>query len=98
MDLSDGLGRDLPRLAAASGVSYRLDPARLPCRAGCTPEQAVNDGEDYELLIAVAPAGAEVLRAAWPFRTPLTVIGSILPPSARAESGGLTLAGYDHFF
>jgi thiamine-monophosphate kinase len=97
MDLSDGLGRDLPRLAAASGVSYRLDPARLPCRAGCTPEQAVNDGEDYELLIAVAPAGAEVLRAAWPFRTPLTVIGSLLPPSARAESGGLTLAGYDHF-
>jgi thiamine-monophosphate kinase len=97
MDLSDGLGRDLPRLAAASGLSFHLDPARLPRDAGCTVEQAVNDGEDYELLIAAAPSAAEALRAAWPFRTRLTGIGRLLPPSARAETGGVTLVGYDHF-
>lgn len=97
MDLSDGLGRDLPRLAAASGVSFRLEVARLPRRAGVTAAAAVNDGEDYELLLAVAPGAVGRLRAAWPFRTRLTEIGVVLPAGRVPEADGVVLEGYDHF-
>src|SRR5262249_28874761 len=54
MDLSDGLGADLPRLALNSGVGYKIDPELLPRTSGITPKQAMRDGEDYELLFAVA--------------------------------------------
>ena len=50
MDLSDGLGLDLHRLADASGVGFELDD--VPVARGATPDEAVAGGEDYELLIA----------------------------------------------
>ncbi len=56
MDISDGLGADLPRLAAACNCSFRLDKAAIPCNPGCTVEQAIQDGEDYELLFTLPPA------------------------------------------
>ncbi len=46
MDLSDGLAKDLPRMAAASGVEFVVDESSLPCSKGCSPEQAWGDGED----------------------------------------------------
>ena len=54
MDLSDGLGIDLHRLADASGVGFALD--HVPVAAGATPEEAISGGEDYELLIATDDA------------------------------------------
>ena len=63
IDLSDGLGPDLAKLCGASGVSARLDPAALPRHAGCSTEQALSDGEDFELLIAAAPRDARRLLA-----------------------------------
>ena len=57
MDLSDGLGADLPRLARASGVGFEVDEAALPLNRGCTPKQAISDGEDYELLFSISPQG-----------------------------------------
>lgn len=57
LDLSDGLGRDANRIAAASGVIIELDAARLPISHRCDDwRQALSDGEDYELLIALDPA------------------------------------------
>jgi thiamine-monophosphate kinase len=98
MDLSDGLGKDLPRLASASKCSFLLEPARLPRHAGVTVEHAVNDGEDYELLFAVDPRRASALEKAWPFRgLKLTAIGHLLKPSAPAVTGDVTLRGFDHF-
>lgn len=55
MDLSDGLGADLPRLAAASGLGFRVQEELLPVRQGFTAAQAVADGEDYELLMTFPP-------------------------------------------
>ena len=49
MDLSDGLGLDLHRLADASGVGFVLD--QVPVAPGATDEEALSGGEDYELLI-----------------------------------------------
>ena len=96
MDLSDGLARDLPRLAAASGCGFRLDEAALPLVPGCSIAQGVGDGEDYELLLAIEPQRVDALLAAWAGVfpcLPLTVIGSLLEPG----DSGLLTGGWDHF-
>jgi thiamine-monophosphate kinase len=49
MDLSDGLGLDLNRLADASNVGFVLDT--VPVAEGATEQEAISGGEDYELLI-----------------------------------------------
>lgn len=98
MDLSDGLGADLPRLASASGVGFQVDNAALPCARGCTVEQAISDGEDYELLFAVSPHDSDKLQRDWRKRWPnllLTEIGSLI---AGSKSGGRKFPrGYEHF-
>ena len=48
MDISDGLATDLRHILKASGVGAELDSARIP-KIG-TVEQALYDGEDFELL------------------------------------------------
>src|SRR5947208_2032130 len=55
MDLSDGLGRDLPRLALASKLGFSIEQCALPLSRGCSVQQAVSDGEDYELLFSISP-------------------------------------------
>ena len=98
MDLSDGLGADLPRLAAASGVGFELDEAALPRHRGCSIEQAIADGEDYELLFAVRPHDAQELEGKWRRRfprLPLTRIGRLI---ALSKSKNRNLPrGYVHF-
>lgn len=87
MDLSDGLGTDLPRLAAASGCGYQVDESALPCRPGFSPTDAVSHGEDYELLFAVSPELGKKL-ANSTFATPLRNIGKLTPyPSSNLASG-----------
>lgn len=54
MDLSDGLGLDLHRLADASGVGFELN--NIPRALGATIDEAVFGGEDYELLIVTDDA------------------------------------------
>ena len=48
IDVSDGLGIDLRRLALASGVGVRLE--EVPVAAGATEAQAMGGGDDYELV------------------------------------------------
>lgn len=56
IDLSDGLGRDAARVGVASGVRLEFEAAGLPVNHRCAGwQQAVAEGEDYELLIACAP-------------------------------------------
>lgn len=84
MDISDGLAVDLPRLAQASGCDYELTLTALPCNPGCTPQQALSDGEDYELLLALPPHAAAQL-AHYP---QLTAIGRLIPGAAHPMPGG----------
>lgn len=98
MDLSDGLAADLPRLAAASGCGFEIDPAKVPGRRGCDLKGALSDGEDYELLMAVSPRLSAKLKAGWKRRfpkVPLTEIGRLTKPGA--SSADLP-QGFDHFF
>ena len=98
MDLSDGLAADLPRLAAAGGTGFVMDSALEPRRRGATIEQALGDGEDFELLFAVDPRKAPRLEAAWKKkfpRLPLTRIGHLA--ASGVERGLGVRSGYDHF-
>lgn len=96
MDLSDGLGADLPRLARASGVGFKVDEAALPLNPGCTTKQAISDGEDYELLFAISPRDRQRLENSWAKKfpqLPLTRIGKLT-----SNVKGQTLSrGYLHF-
>ena len=94
MDLSDGLAKDLPRLAAASGYGFQIDETALPITADCTAAQAIGDGEDFELLFTIEPERLPALLAAWPFPdVPLTCIGGIADSSASQSLTG----GWEHF-
>lgn len=98
MDLSDGLGTDLPRLARASGLAFQLDLEALPRARGTSLERAISEGEDYELLFAVAPAEAAGLSGKWRKKFPrvrLTQIG-VLEGKSRIRMPALP-HGFVHF-
>jgi thiamine-monophosphate kinase len=99
MDLSDGLAADLPRLAAASRCGYELFRDCLPLTTGCTPAQALGDGEDYELLFAIAARDAAKLESKWRKQFPklgITRIGTLLA-SQRSTLNSQLPRGFDHF-
>src|SRR5438309_672991 len=79
MDLSDGLGTDLPRLARASKVGFKIDTEELPLTRGANIDAAISEGEDYELLFAISPPDRRRLQQSWAKKfpqLPLTRIGS----------------------
>ena len=99
MDLSDGLAADLPRLAKASGCGFGISEEKIPRNRGCTVAQALGDGEDFELLLAVRPRDAARLEAKWRAqfpRLPLTKIGTLTRRTARAKRKA-NIRGFDHF-
>jgi thiamine-monophosphate kinase len=97
MDLSDGVASDLPRLANASGVGWRLDLDAIPRHRGCTLVQALGDGEDFELLFTVPAERRLGLERAWKRKFPrlaLSVIGGVTEPGHRDPP---LVGGFDHF-
>ena len=111
MDLSDGLGADLPRLLNASHVSCEIDADAIPLSdaARSTPDplgHAWSDGEDFELLFAVPPEHVDGLLRAWSCRfpdLPISRIGTVLQsraPRTMLLNGAkvpLPPGGYNHF-
>jgi len=104
LDLSDGLAADAGHLAAASGVSVRIDLELVPAdpavlaeaqQSGESPGTfAARGGEDYELLVAMPPE----FTGAAPF--PLTRIGQVEAGSGARfllQGAELPLGGFDHF-
>jgi len=111
MDLSDGLVGDLAKLARASGVAAQVEVERLPLSAALQSlvstsqarEWALAAGDDYELLLAVAPRKWDELEAAARgLDLKLTAIGELRPGngvqwSLGGESFVPAAPGYDHF-
>lgn len=96
IDLSDGLASDLPRLAKASGTGFEIDFSALPKNAGCSTEQALTDGEDYELLFAVSDEDCAKLEQDWKKafpELPITGIGRL----TEQKGDPLSRTGFDHF-
>lgn len=113
MDLSDGLGADLPKLCKASGVGALVHADKLPIcddllRAAemlgmSAVDLAASGGEDFELLMAVAPGDVErVIRAvAEQTGTPVAEIGEFVEGSVEiahpdGRRGPLS-GGWEHF-
>jgi thiamine-monophosphate kinase len=97
MDLSDGLGADLPRLVRASSLGFAIDESAIPRNHGCTIAQAINDGEDYELLFALPRRDARKLATRWKKKFPkllLTRIGRLTRHSSPVTRH---FRGYVHF-
>jgi thiamine-monophosphate kinase len=97
MDLSDGLGADLPRLARASHLSFEIDESALPRNRGCTIQQAINDGEDYELLFSISAERSKSLTSKWRRKfpkVPLTRIGRF---TRKSKIKNQKWKGYVHF-
>ncbi|MGE5207783.1 MAG: thiamine-phosphate kinase [Alphaproteobacteria bacterium] len=98
MDLSDGLGADLPRLAATSKVGFAVDLENLPLARGAAITEAICDGEDYELLFAISPRDSNRLEREWRRKYPkllLTRIGTLIPKSSTRNTP--LPRGYIHF-
>jgi thiamine-monophosphate kinase len=113
MDISDGLAKDLDRLARASGLKARVHGTDLPQSATMSKVLArkprlltdlVTGGDDYEILAAAAPAKSQgFLSAAAAAGVPLTEIG-VLEAGTGIEISGVDGAplrlerlGWDHF-
>ena len=98
MDLSDGLGADLPRLAKASRVGFAIEMENLPVARGAKIDDAISEGEDYELLFAISRRERNRLLRSWRKKFPrllLTRIGSLSQLSTRNHQ--LLPRGYTHF-
>lgn len=112
MDVSDGLSLDLSRLCHASRCGAVLDLAAIPIAAAAHEvasgdrslalDRALSDGEDFELLLALAMPDARRLIEEQPLDVPLTIIGEfvaepglwqLLPGGERRE---LIARGYLH--
>jgi thiamine-monophosphate kinase len=96
MDISDGLGLDLHRLARASAVGFVLD--EVPVAEGATEAEALGGGVDYELLIAAPDDGRlEEAFASARLRPPLR-IGTLTKDRREHRLGSVTLSatGYQH--
>ena len=103
IDLSDGLSTDLAHLCEESHVAAEVDAAALPVHSGATLEQALNGGEDYELLFTASSTARVPRRIAG---VPVTRIGRIVRPRKGRPTVALVTAqgrqpltphGWEHF-
>jgi thiamine-monophosphate kinase len=111
MDLSDGLSTDLARLCTASKVGAVIDESKLAAAAvepASVPNWnkrlslALHGGDDYELLLTVAPAKARKIPSTHQ-RVKLTAIGEVTCDGGlklTTHSGGIASikpGGWDPF-
>jgi thiamine-monophosphate kinase len=96
MDLSDGLAKDLTCLTPPT-AEPALVAANLPRNRGASLEAALGEGEDFELLFALAGrSDRAAFERAWQRAFPhvrLSRIGSFVPVGC-VPTGAMTLEGF----
>jgi thiamine-monophosphate kinase len=113
MDISDGLAKDLARMAKASGCGAEARLAALPLSSAAAKalaaqpalaQRIVAGGDDYEVLAAVGGAEAARFRAAAEAAgVPVTEIGvfgagaGVVIAAAEGQPLDLARPGWDHF-
>src|SRR5581483_429534 len=108
MDISDGLSTDLDRRCAASGCGAVIESVPVASSAALAatalredPERyALAGGEDFELLVAIAPRAFAHLSRRFEahFQRPLFRIGRLrAEPGIEFRGEPLARTGWDHF-
>lgn len=112
MDISDGLLADLGHIRRASSVDVHLDAGAVPLAEGLTAalgedaarRAALSGGDDYELLITLAPENFARAQAALNAQgLALSAVGRcVAPGTPRPAAGGVDAAagdyhGWQHF-
>jgi len=80
IDISDGLSNDLAHISKASCVGARIYESLIPCSKDCRSiENALTDGEDFELLFTVSRKHSDSLMNKFRkrFKTPITAVGEV---------------------
>ena len=95
MDISDGLSGDLNHILKASRVGARLDHASIPRPRGVSLSQALNDGEDFELLFTLSAQSAASLMD-WQAREKMFYFYPIGSITANAKEK-ITSKSFSHF-
>ncbi len=108
MDTSDGLSTDLTRLARASACGAVIETVpvaeaarTVAARVGADADAwALDGGEDFELLVAIAPRAFAHLAGRFHarFGRPLLRVGTAEAGTGvrRSDGSGVTSAGWDH--
>lgn len=112
LDISDGLALDAARLAAASGCGVELDLDAIPISEAAQEmsredarsplEHALGDGEDFEMLLALAPQEASRLLCQQPLDVPVTRVGRCIAARGLWQRGAngirtpLEPKGFEH--
>jgi thiamine-monophosphate kinase len=113
IDLSDGLSRDLPHLTTEQGLGATVEARHVPIHPDVPVHlpfetrlrHALDDGEDFELLLAVSPEDGQRLLDAPPPGVTIVRIGEVTAAPARCllrspdgREEPLTAGGYEHRF
>ncbi len=110
IDISDGLISDLCHILDESGVGADVELDLVPIHTDVDTalskserlKHALNDGEDFELLICVSESDAKTLAIDWPFDVALTRVGRITrdpgcwSAGADGQRQALTKSGWEH--
>jgi thiamine-monophosphate kinase len=104
MDISDGLSTDLNHICRLSGVGAIIYAEKIPVSAAeeLNLGNALNEGEDFELLFTAAAEDAAGLESGWQMPVQITCVGEVTEnkdvmiqfPDGRTER--LLAGGYDH--
>ena len=112
LDLSDGLASDIRHLSKNSGVGFLIDESSIPVHTDVVPHldfgerihHALTDGEDFELLLTIAPPQTEsaaefLLKAGIPlWKIGECVSGDEIRLMCKGESRPLPAGGWCHRF
>jgi thiamine-monophosphate kinase len=102
IDISDGLSADLGHIMEGSSLGAVIDQEKIPLRQGAVLNNALVDGEDFELLFTVSPKDAGRLARDKKYR--FFCIGEMTHKKGKLElikQGGkrqmLAPGGFTHF-
>ncbi|MDP2932761.1 MAG: thiamine-phosphate kinase, partial [bacterium] len=103
MDISDGLSTDLNHICRLSKKGAIIEADKIPVsRNAKSLSNALNDGEDFELLFTMPQKKFESLKKHWRFKVKLTAIGEIIGGNSvkmkmpNKKITDLKPGGYDH--
>lgn len=101
LDISDGLAGDLGHILEESRVGAVLYAERIPCHKGVALEQALREGEDYELLFTARPSGSRgVSEKSFTYHEIGEIIGAkgkLLLKNAEGRTKQIAAKAFTHF-